>query len=98
MRCSGRRQSTVLHNRSSSVGCVAPLFLTCLYIRSSKLKDLTVAPVTVEQEPQSTDPQGRLQTHVTIAAEHVCFCDPASTLTMKVRSIKCLYLWKCSVR
>lgn len=57
-----------------------------------------LAPVMVEQEPQSIDPQGRPLTRITIAAEHVCLCDPASTLTMKVRSIKCLYLWKCSVR
>ncbi|MBZ5680564.1 MAG: energy transducer TonB [Acidobacteriia bacterium] len=56
------------------------------------------APVTVEQKPQRTDQQGRPQSHITIAAEHVCLCDPPSTLTMKVRSIKCLYLWKCSVR
>jgi Gram-negative bacterial TonB protein C-terminal len=56
------------------------------------------APVTIEQEPQSTDPQGRPQTHITITAEQICLCDPASTLTRRVRSIKCLYLWKCSVR
>jgi len=56
------------------------------------------APVTIEQESQSTDPEGRPQIHITIAAEHVCICDPAATLTMKVRSLKCLYLWKCSAR
>jgi len=54
------------------------------------------APATVEQEPRSTDPQGHPQTHITIAAEHVCLCDPASTLIMRARSIKCLYLWRCS--
>ncbi len=54
------------------------------------------APATVEQEPRLTDPQGHPQTHITITAEHFCLCDPASTLTMRVRSIKCLYLWRCS--
>ena len=54
------------------------------------------APVAVEQEAQSTDEQGHPQTHVTITAEQICICDPASTLTAKTRSIKCLYLWRCS--
>jgi len=56
------------------------------------------APVQVEQEPQSYDERGRPQTHVTISAEKICICDPAPTVTKKVRSLKCLYLWKCSVR
>ena len=35
--------------------------------------------------------------HVTIVDQPVAFCDPAGTLTYsKVRSIKCLYLWKCA--
>jgi hypothetical protein len=53
-------------------------------------------PAKVEQEPQSYDEQGRPQTRVTISAEKTCICDPSPTV--KVRSLKCLYLWKCSTR
>jgi hypothetical protein len=31
--------------------------------------------------------------HVTLVAEALCICDPAEV--SKVRSIKCLYLWRC---
>jgi hypothetical protein len=53
-------------------------------------------PVKVEQEPQSRDHLGQPQTRITIVAEKICFCDPSFNLTKKVRSLKCLYLWKCS--
>lgn len=53
-------------------------------------------PVKVEQEPQSYDEQGRPQSRVTISAAKICLCDPSFTLTKKARSLKCLYLWKCS--
>jgi TonB family protein len=35
--------------------------------------------------------------HVTIVEEAVCIIEPASPLR-KVRSVKCLYLWRCGVR
>lgn len=82
--------------------CSAPLSYTLVYefkqIEGSDCCSAFSAPVTIKQEPQSTDERGRPQTRITLAAEHVCLCDPPSTLTMKVRSIKCLYLWKCTVR
>ena len=37
------------------------------------------------------------QNHVTVVDQPVCLCDPAGTIE-KVRSLKCLYLWRCSVR
>jgi hypothetical protein len=55
-------------------------------------------PAKVEQEAQSYDERGRPQTRITISAEKVCICDPSPTVTKKVRSLKCLYLWKCSTR
>jgi len=42
--------------------------------------------------PAITQSQG----HVTIVDQAVCICDPASEIS-KVRSVKCLYLWKCAV-
>ena len=39
----------------------------------------------------------QLQNHVTVVDQIVCTCDPAIQ-TGKVRSAKCLYLWKCSSR
>jgi hypothetical protein len=36
--------------------------------------------------------------HVWVTNSQFCFCDPAATVGRKVRSIKCLYLWRCAVR
>lgn len=55
-------------------------------------------PTTVKQETQSLDEEGRPQTRVVLSAEQICLCDPFSQVTRKVRSIKCLYLWKCSLQ
>lgn len=82
--------------------CSTPLSYTLVYTfeRTSEGSccDGIGAPVKVEQEPQSHDEQGRPQTRVTISAEKICICDPASIITKKVRSLKCFYLWKCSMR
>ncbi len=48
----------------------------------------------VQQQQPSTDLMGRPQTHVTIAADGICICDPAVEIR-RVRSVRCLYLWKC---
>jgi len=37
------------------------------------------------------------ENHITVFARISCLCGPAET-TLKVRSIKCLYLWHCSIR
>jgi hypothetical protein len=52
----------------------------------------------VEQTGTIHDELGRPETQVAIIAEHTCICDPAATVTNRVRSLKCLYLWKCAVR
>jgi TonB family protein len=47
-------------------------------------------------EPEKTYPQITNTTNrVTVTALVVCICDPAIQIT-KVRSLKCLYLWRCS--
>jgi hypothetical protein len=39
------------------------------------------------------------QHKITITVEPECTCDPSVTITrIKVRSAKCLYLWKCGLR
>ena len=54
-------------------------------------------PAQVTREPQSSRQDGQRETHVAITAEEICLCDPAVQLTKKrSRSLKCLYLWKCS--
>jgi hypothetical protein len=82
--------------------CSAPLSYTLVYTfkRTSEGSccDGIGAAVKVEQEPQSYDERGRPQTRVTISAEKICLCDPSFTVTKKVRSLKCLYLWRCSSR
>ncbi len=37
------------------------------------------------------------ENHITVFALPTCICDPAMA-TIRVRSIKCLYLWHCSIR
>jgi TonB family protein len=50
---------------------------------------------TTEKQPLAeVDPTGH---QVTVPAWAQLICDPASTI-FKVRSVKCLYLWKCSTR
>lgn len=57
------------------------------------------APQKVERESPATDAQGQPLTRITITTEHVCFCDPSFTVTKeRVRSLKCLYLWRCTIR
>jgi TonB family protein len=50
----------------------------------------------VAVEPRSSDATGQQQTQITITAEEICLCNPAVQLTRKNRSLKCLYLWRCS--
>lgn len=38
-----------------------------------------------------------VQDHVTVTGRAMSICDPTATL-MRVRSAKCLYLWRCSIR
>jgi len=83
-------------------GCSAPLSYRLVYAfkRTSEgdCCNGMGSPVKIEQEPQSFDERGQPQTRVSISAEHICLCDPSGTVTKKVRSPKCLYLWKCSTR
>ncbi|MGZ4855933.1 MAG: energy transducer TonB [Candidatus Angelobacter sp.] len=37
-------------------------------------------------------------THITITTDRHCFSDPAPELGKRVRSLRCLYLWKCATR
>jgi TonB-like protein len=48
---------------------------------------------------QGQPPPGVTQSenHVTLVAQSACLCDPSAEI-VKVRSAKCLYLWKCGVR
>jgi len=82
--------------------CTVPLSYQFIYTfkrtSSGSCCDGMGAPVKVEQEAQSYDERGQPQTRVTVSAEKICLCDPSPTLTKRVRSLKCLYLWKCSTR
>jgi hypothetical protein len=92
---------SAMQSRFECRGCSSPRSYTLIYSfkRTSEGNccDGIGAPVNVEQEPQSYDERGRPQTRVIISAEKICLCDPAATVTKKVRSPKCLYLWKCSI-
>lgn len=53
-------------------------------------------PARVTLEPQPSAQNIQRQSRITIAADEICLCDPPAQLTKKSRSLKCLYLWKCS--
>jgi hypothetical protein len=93
---------SAMQSRFECRACSAPLSYTLVYMfrRTSEGNCCNGmgTPVKVEQEPQSFDGRGRPQTLVTISAEKICLCDPSFTVTKKVRSLKCLYLWKCSTQ
>jgi TonB family protein len=58
----------------------------------------SVAP-TVTQQTMQDDDQGRPQARISIIAEHGCLCDPTFTITRRrSRSLKCLFLWNCSLQ
>jgi uncharacterized protein len=99
------RQSAIdsaMQSRFECRGCSAPLSYTLVYTFKrtsvSSCCDGIGIPVKVEQEPQSYDERGRPQTRVTVSADKICLCDPSFTVPKKVRSLKCLFLWKCSAR
>jgi hypothetical protein len=93
---------SAIQSRFECRGCSAPVSYSLVYtFKRTSEGDCCSGmgtPVKVEQEPQSHDKFGRPQTRVTISAEKICLCDPSFTVTKKVRSLKCLYLWKCSSR
>lgn len=82
--------------------CDAPLSYSLVYnfkrTSEGNCCDGVGAPVRVEQEPQSQDERGQPQTVITVSTERICLCDPSGTITKRVRSLKCFYLWKCSTR
>jgi hypothetical protein len=93
---------SAMQSRFECRACTAPLCYTLVYTfkRTSdgSCCDGMGSPVKVEQEPQSFDTSGRPQTRVSVSAEKICLCDPAATVTKRVRSLKCFYLWRCSTR
>ena len=49
--------------------------------------------------PPATYPQiTQSQNHVTIVDHVLCTCDPGIVVGVRVRSIKCLFLWRCGIR
>ena len=55
------------------------------------------SPSTVAQQPKPTTTQTHPSNHVLIVAQAVCIIDYWPDRT-KVRSAKCLYLWKCALK
>ena len=48
----------------------------------------------------NSSPRAVLDTsaHITISTDRYCISDPAPELEKRVRSLRCLYLWKCATR
>ena len=80
--------------------CSAPRSYTLVYnfkrTSQGNCCDGVGAPVRVEEQPPSQDEQGQPQTVITVSTEKICLCDPGGTVSKRVRSRRCFYLWKCS--
>jgi len=87
------------NSRFECQNCAAPLHYSLVYAfelnSDSDCCAAFNAPVRVEQKPQSADQEEETETQIVISTSHICLCDPSATLS-KRRSLKCLYLWKCS--
>lgn len=60
---------------------------------------MSVQPTVTQETKQLTGtapPPGG--TRIRVEAPRSCICDPAFRVTTRVRSLKCLYLWRCSTR
>ena len=51
----------------------------------------------VDQQDQQVPRVTQSDNHVTLIDQPMCICDPAADV-QKVRSMRCLYLWKCGAR
>jgi TonB family protein len=73
--------------------------LTYTFGLTTSEKCCIAAENSVETDQPSRPHAGVVQSqnHVTILAEPTCICDPAAEIS-KVRSAKCLYLWRCGSR
>ena len=57
-----------------------------------------IEPATKNQPEQPYPQITQLQNHITVIDQPVGTCDTAPKIGLKVRSAKCLYLWKCGLR
>jgi TonB family protein len=64
---------------------------------AEKCCDATEGSADTEQSKRSLAGVVQSQHNITILAEPACICDPSADLR-RVRSAKCLYLWKCGIR
>jgi TonB family protein len=100
------RQAALDSARQSSFECrmcAAPLSYSLVYrfelTRKGDCCNAFSSPTEVTQAPESTsNDKGRPQSRITVASRHICLCDPSAIMTKRVRSLKCFYLWKCSVK
>lgn len=57
-----------------------------------------VAVSVASSEQQADAEQFQPQARVVATAQQFCICDDAAEISAKVRSPKCLYLWRCGTR
>lgn len=89
------------HSRFECPSCTASTTYRLIYEFKMVQGENCCEALSRPQQIQATLnlPEEQLPTsRVTVTVEHGCICDPAATVTRRVRSIKCLYLWKCSTR
>ena len=55
------------------------------------------SPAAIERGAQLRAGMAQSQNHITVLSEPLCICDPGADI-VKVRSLKCLFLWHCGKR
>lgn len=83
--------------RGCSTGALSyPMLYTLRIVAERDCCRAMNVPPRVEQVSRTAGLDDDWQTRVIITAEQFCTCDPAIATTKRTRSLKCLYLWKCS--
>lgn len=86
-------------SRFECPGCHLPVAYHLIYsfrlVRGTDCCTAKSVPPKVVIEPPSSQENEHARTLNTITADEICLCDPNFELT-KRRSLKCLYLWRCS--
>jgi TonB family protein len=79
-------------------GCGDPLILYPMTYTFEILNDCRFGPNCEADEPRAPE-VAQSQHKIKITVEPACTCDPAATrIRIRVRSPKCLYLWRCGFR
>jgi len=91
------QQSQFDCNKCSEAGTSVRLVFTFQLTGTETCCTATDSSAKNDQPDQPTPRVIQSENHVTVVDRPACICDPPADIR-KVRSLKCLYLWKCASR